>query len=251
MNEGRDSRVRTMSGVARLETSGRAGRTVIAAMVAGVFMAVSGALPDAAHAYVLDDRTAASEYTGTSPSGGGWDDRIGASEFEVFGVNASFSGNNLNLSLFTNYGLGTGSLGTRTADIAFDVDTTDGAGDFTYGLVLFDHGTSQRGDDNTLTVGFYENATWKATTDIFGSPADVRYAGRYKDCLDAPNGSPSGCGGTSTGDAVLTYLTGGDLLANTVSVSEVDNPSDADPGDNPLKRIDVVIEVAGSLIVEK
>jgi len=247
MNDGRDSRVRTLSGIGRLETTGRASRKAVFTIVAGAIVAVSGVLSDAAHAYVLDDRTAVSEYTGTSASGGGWSDRIGASEFEVFGVNASFSGNDLNLSLFSNYGLGTGSASTRTADIAFDVDTTDGTRNFIYGLVLFDHGTSQRGDDNNLVVGLYSNATWKDTTDIFGSPANVGYGGGYKDCLDGPNGSPSACGGTSTGDAVLTYLTGGNLLANTVTVTEVSNPANADPGDNPSSRIDVVIADAAQL----
>ena len=202
----------------------------------------------AAHAYMFDDVTATSPYRGTSPNYNyGWRDRVGGAQFEVFGVDVARSSDSVMLSLYTNYGLKEeSSFETRTADFAIDFD--DGVNNgYDHAIVLWDHGSGARldpdlGAGNNRGVGLYRNVAWHTSQDIFGETGSpyYTYGGRMRDCLDGPNGQPSGCGNRATGDHINTLIYDGDLVDGltplvTATALHSGNPSTS----APKYRIDV------------
>ena len=227
----------------------------------GLALAATVAIGGTAEARYITDGTLVHGYTGTTAVASGtysnWMDRIGGSQFEVFGVevnSSSAAGGTVNLSIYTNYGLTTeGTFGTRTADIAFKLT---GESDFNHGIILFDHGTSARQDTNTLTAGFYEVDNWKTSQGVFSSSGFI-YSGIAADCTD--NAS---CNAADQ-YTVDTYIDQGTrLVANNASsggislaISMVNNVLTPDnlttvadeSGVAALHRIDISMTGVGSL----
>lgn len=143
-------------------------------LITGAALAGLLAAASTAQAAYFTDGTLDRMYRLNSPYGANWVDRVGGSQFELFGVDVQSStdnGGTMNLSLFTNHGLKTeNQFQTRTADIAFKLA---GSEDFNFGLVLMDHGTGGRKDDNNLGAGFYDVSSWKTSEDIFGDLGSV------------------------------------------------------------------------------
>ncbi len=173
------------------------------AMVAGLVLSATESRAE----YIVDG-TFAEKYRFTSPrtNPGTWADRVGGTDFEVFGVDVNSSiaaGGTMSLDLYTNYGLkNEAPFGTRTADISFQLLDQD---DFNHGIILYDHGTDAREDDNNLTVGFYEVDSWLTSVDVLGDSGYV-YSGRRADC-----NSNATCN-LETPELINTYLDEGTLL---------------------------------------
>lgn len=217
------------------------------------FLAVGGV----AEARYVSDGTLVNRYYLLNSNTSNWTDRIGGTQFEVFGVevNTSAAANGtLNLSIYTNYGLTNETqFGTRTADIAFKLTGDD---DFDHGIILHNHGTAARKDDNQLVAGFYEVDSWKTSQTIFGDHTGVNYSGIAADCTRNAT-----CAAADQ-FAIDTYINQGSLLvanngsANglTLAISVANNvmtPDDPDTAFNEsvaaLRRIDVSMTGVGQL----
>ena len=201
-----------------------------------------------AHAYLFDDITATSPYRGTSPNfSHSWRDRVGGAQFEVFGMDVARAADSVVLSLYTNYGLKEeSSFETRTADFAIDFD--DGVDNgYDHAIVLWDHGSGARldpdlGTGNNLGVGFYRNVAWHTSQDIFGETGSpfYTYGGRMRDCLDGPNGQPTGCGNRANADEINTLIYDGDLVDGLTPLVSTTALHAGSPNNSaPKYRIDV------------
>jgi hypothetical protein len=187
--------------------------------VVGLSLTGLAAVLGTAQADYIADGTLDHMYAGLNPYGAHWVDRVGSSEFELFGINVSSSaanGGTVNLSIFTNYGLKDhGSFATRTADISFKLTGETG---FNHGLILTDHqggaistgalgSTGARGDTNTLSAGFYSVTDWSTSQEIFGAVSGIAYGGVAKVCTNDAD-----CGDPSQASSVNTYLNQGQRL---------------------------------------
>ena len=232
-------------------------------MLLGYSLAGLLAVIGTAEARYVSDGTLVNRYYLLNSNSANWTDRIGGSQFEVFGVDvntSSAANGTLNLSIYTNYGLtNETSFGTRTADIAFKLTGED---DFNHGIVLYNHGTAARKDTNSLTAGFYEvgqvagNPDWKTSQTFFGDHTGVNYSGIAADCT-----SNATCA-VADQFAIDTYINQGNLLVGnngsangfTLGISVANNvltPDDPDTVFNEsvaaLYRIDVTMTGIGGL----
>ena len=237
----------------------RKAAAVVGLSVAGLAVSISSA-----QAGYIADVTLDHMYSRLNPYGAHWVDRVGASEFELFGVDVTSSADNggtVNLRIFTNYGLRDhGAFATRTADISFKL--TGDAG-FDHGLILTDHqggaasagaigSTGARGDTNTLSAGFYAATDWSTSQDIFGGVSGIAYGGVAKVCSNDAE-----CGDPLLASPVNTYLNEGQRLDNlpggnislvinqTTGTSE--NPITDPDGLTALFMIDVTLSGVGEL----
>lgn len=235
-----------------------------AAGVAGLSLACLAAASGAAQAGYITDGTLDHMYSRLNPYGSHWVDRVGNSQFELFGVDVSSStdnGGTVNLRIFTNYGLRDhGAYATRTADIAFKLT---GDADFNHGLILTDHmggaatpgdigSTGARGDTNTLAAGFYSVSDWSTSQEIFGAVGGIAYGGVARVCSNDAE-----CGDPRQAPAVNTYLNQGQRLdnvpENNIAVtinqiaSTIQNPVTDPNGLAALFEIEVMLTGVGGL----
>lgn len=145
-------------------------------------------------AYMINDIPP--EYTPVLSTDGIWEDVIGDTTFEIYGIDYSQTGYNLNFSIFTNYPQGghlVGSWPTFAGDFGIDVGQD---GSYEYALAITTH--------DTFTAGkLYNVASWYEAVDykpaggyVYGlsdvTAASGSYAGdgsvAWVDILgDAPN----------------------------------------------------------------
>lgn len=223
-----------------------------ATMLLGIALAGVCAVGGTAQAGYVSDSTLVLPYQGANPSNYSgyttWRDRVGGDQFEIFGVEvttSASSGGTVDLSIYTNYALGTeAAFGTRTADIAFKLT---GHTDFDHGIILVNHGTGARGESNTFGAGFYSVSDWKTSQDIFG-PSGYIYSGEAAVCID--NAS---CNSLPASERLVidTYIEQGTLLGGhsfSVSLQSLgDYSPSADPTVHADYRIDVHLTDVGSL----
>lgn len=155
-----------------------------------------------AFAYTIDDNTLVLPYRYTAPyDGDNWVDRIGDSDFEVYGIDVSYSGGNITFDLYTNFNndgiYDIGGTYAWLADLALDVNVD---GTYDYGVVLLDHdewtggngyepsfmGTDTEGAE---TGDIYDVTEWETSQDFWKGNTNFIYGGEAKTGSDAAHDS--------------------------------------------------------------
>jgi hypothetical protein len=142
--------------------------------------------------YTLDDNTKIRwDYTRSSYMGG-WSDVIGGfHDFNVHGIDLSYSGGYINFDMYTNFNddgtYDDGNLFVYLADLALDVNLD---GFYEYGVCLLDHdqwgnskpSSSTQGNEPTLTdldVGLYSVYSWDTSSHFIESVSGYAYGGKW------------------------------------------------------------------------
>ncbi|MBM3237116.1 PEP-CTERM sorting domain-containing protein [Candidatus Poribacteria bacterium] len=142
--------------------------------------------------YMIDDNTKVLQKRSNNGGyGTTWTDVIGASsQFNIYGIDVSFSSGNITFDLYTNfnhdgiYQLTPYAIYTYLADLALDVDQN---GTYEYGVVLLDHDKWTDGNLKyptslvDLDVGLYSVIDWYTSIDFMNGYTNpmVYYGGRW------------------------------------------------------------------------
>ena len=162
--------------------------------------------------YMIDDNTKVLQ---KRSNGGGygttWTDVIGSpSQFNVYGIDISFSSGNIIFDMYANfnseYHLEPYNIYTYIADLAIDVDQN---GDYDYGVILLNHNEWQHGVHTPLFnggVGLYSVSSWETSFDFmdkYTSPM-VYYGGKWEE-NDPKISMVAIKSGTQIGNANITF----------------------------------------------
>jgi hypothetical protein len=155
-----------------------------------VFVLSSAAL---ATTMVLQDNTQVLEGKPNSSDTGSWKDVIGDSNvFDIFRIEITESGSNLDFDLYTNFDSDgyyqIGSAHTYLADLKIV------SGGSAYGVVLKDHGDWLQGQapsSGDLDVGLYSSTGWDTSSHFFESESGVLWYGeKWSDSPPSPAYDP-------------------------------------------------------------
>jgi len=182
-------------------------------MTLGMFLWAGSAF---AVPYDINDNTLVLEDYSSSTTTGIWKDVVGAPDFNIHGIDVSYSGGNITFDMYTNFnGSYTASgLTVFLADFALDLDQN---GTYEYGIVLKDHDTWTGGSAATptltdLDVGLYSVTSWDTSDYFIEGTSGFIYAGKW-DQADpkVPNVAIAAFSGTKKGATVsFTDIAGDD-----------------------------------------
>ena len=169
-------------------------------------------------AYTIDDTVKVGKgWTKKDDTGAiEWCDVIGKSNFDTKGINVNLSGDEVTISMYTNFD-GAVELRSDTvyaADLGLDLNLD---GTYEYGVVLT-HGT---GGDQDYSAALYKDGTWKSSYEVWedNASSEWQYGEFYPDDKNHKAWVKME-GGSYKGDVDISITKSGGLYAWTLKIDK-------------------------------